>query len=66
MPADQMVGAADRLGGAAIDPPVAFPKFFASLYHNLGIAPNTTALADFNGRRQYLGEDDAEPIRDFV
>jgi hypothetical protein len=62
----QAIGATDRLGGEAIDRPVSFAEVFSTLYHNLGIDPNATTLADLNGRPQYLVEDNAQPIRELV
>jgi len=62
----QAIGATDRLGGEAIDRPVTFPEVFSTLYHNLGIDPNSTTLGDLNGRPQYLVEDNAQPIRELV
>ncbi len=50
----QAIGATDRLGAYASERPVDFQEVFATLYHNLGIDPTTTALPDLAGRPQYL------------
>jgi hypothetical protein len=61
----QVIGATDRLAGQAKDRPVTFQEVFATLYHNLGINPNTTTVTDLSGRPQYL-VDGARPIRELV
>jgi len=49
----QAIGATNRLGEFAARRPVHFQEIFATLYHNLGIDPNTT-LIDPSGRPQHL------------
>ena len=66
MKTGQVIGATDRLGGEAVARPVTFPEVFSTLYHNLGIDSEVTTIEDFNGRPQYLVEDDAKPIHELV
>jgi hypothetical protein len=54
MKTGQVIGATDRLGGEASERPTQFGEVFATLYHNLGIDPNTTTVNDMSGRPQYL------------
>lgn len=60
----QVIGATDSNGEAPRDRPVTFPSVFATLYHNLGIAPDTT-VPDRNGRPMYL-LDHFEPIHELI
>lgn len=62
----QVIGATDRIAGDAVARPVTFGELFATLYHNLGIDVNTATIQDFNGRPQFLVEDQALPIRELV
>jgi uncharacterized protein (DUF1501 family) len=62
----QVIGATDRLGGEAVARPVTFGEVYATLYHNLGIDVNQTTITDFNGRPQYLVEDQARAIAELV
>ena len=62
MKTGQVIGQTDRLAGEAVERPVTFPELFATLYHNLGINAQLTTVPDFNGRPQYLVEDNAKPI----
>jgi Protein of unknown function (DUF1501) len=50
----QVIGATNRLGEHASNRPVTFGEIFATLYHNLGINPETTAITDPTGRPQHL------------
>ncbi|HEV3259870.1 MAG TPA: DUF1501 domain-containing protein [Gemmataceae bacterium] len=50
----QAIGATNRLGEFATKRPVHFQEVFATLYHNLGIDPETTTIVDPTGRPQYL------------
>ena len=61
----QVIGATDRLGGEPIDRPVHFGEVFATLYHQLGINPNTTTLPDLTGRPHYL-VDGWEPMKELI
>jgi hypothetical protein len=56
MRAGQAIGSTNRLGEYANDRPVHFQEIFATIYHNLGIDPATTTIADPTGRPQYLVE----------
>jgi hypothetical protein len=62
----QVIGATDRIAGAAAARPVTFGELYATLYHNLGIDPRRTTLTDLAGRPQYLVEDDAQPLPELV
>ena len=50
----QGIGATNRLGEHAQDRPVHLQQVFATVYHQIGIDPETTTLIDPNGRPQYL------------
>ena len=56
MKTGQVIGATNRLGEYAKDRPVTFGEVFATLYHNLGIDPETTTINDPTGRPQHLAE----------
>jgi uncharacterized protein (DUF1501 family) len=49
----QAIGSTDRIGGNAKDRPVTFGEVFATLYHALGMNPETTTVMDPTGRPQY-------------
>jgi len=66
MKTGQVIGATDRIAGEAVARPVTFGELFATLYHNLGIDVSRVTLPDFNGRPQYLIEDNALPLRELV
>jgi hypothetical protein len=61
MKTGQAIGSTDRIGGLAKDRPVGFGDIFATLYHNLGINPETTTINDPTGRPQHLAEGKALP-----
>jgi len=61
----QVIGSTDRNGAYAEDRPVHFQEILATVYHNLGIDPQTTTLEDRTGRPQYL-LDHREPLRELV
>jgi uncharacterized protein (DUF1501 family) len=61
----QAIGATDRSGAEANDRPVHFQEIFATLYHNLGIARNTTVL-DLNGRPRYLVEGNYQALPELI
>lgn len=63
--AGQAIGATNRLGEYAQERPVHFQEIFATLYHNLGIDPETTTIIDPTGRPQYL-VDNAKPLPELV
>ena len=50
----KIVGSTDKNGGNAKDRPVGFNDIFATLYHNLGLNPETTTINDPTGRPQHL------------
>jgi hypothetical protein len=52
----QVIGATNRLGEHAKERPVHFQEIFATMYHNLGLSPESTTIADPTGRPQYLVE----------
>ena len=62
----QVVGSTDKIAGEAASRPVTFGELYATLYHNLGIDPETATLPDLTGRPQYLVEDTAKPLRELV
>jgi hypothetical protein len=57
----QVIGSTDRTGGSAKDRPVPFGDIFATLYHNLGLNPETTTITDPTGRPQHLADGKAMP-----
>jgi hypothetical protein len=61
MKTGQVIGSTDRTGGSAKDRPVGFGEIFATLYHNLGLNPETTTVTDPTGRPQYLADGKALP-----
>src|SRR5262249_38445997 len=65
MKVGQVLGVTDRHAGAVRSRPVHFQDVFATLYRNLGIDPETTTLADPNGRPQHLLEQ-GRPIRELI
>jgi hypothetical protein len=60
----QVIGSTNRLGEVAKDRPVGFGEIFATLYHNLGINPETTTVMDPTGRPQHLA--DGQVMRELV
>jgi len=60
----QVVGSTNRLGEHAKDRPVEFADVFATLYHALGLNPETTTVSDPTGRPQHLT--DGKVIRELV
>jgi hypothetical protein len=56
MKTGQAIGATNRLGEYAANRPVHFGEIFATLYHNLGLNPETTTVTDPTGRPQHLVE----------
>ena len=62
----QVIGATDRLGGEASERPVTFAEVHATLYHALGIDPNSTTVKDLNGRPHYLVENNAQPLHEVI
>ncbi|HEY2953150.1 MAG TPA: DUF1501 domain-containing protein [Verrucomicrobiae bacterium] len=66
MKTGQVIGATDRLGGEAVERPVAFGEVFATLYHNLGLDVNKVTVNDLSGRPQFLVDGGAQPIAELV
>jgi hypothetical protein len=54
------------MGGEASDRPVHFQEIFATMYHNLGINPNTTTVPDLTGRPHYLVDGQFQPMKELV
>lgn len=61
----QAIGATNRLGEYAKDRPVPLQEIIATIYHNLGIDPNTTTLRDPTGRPQFL-VDHRDPLPELL
>jgi hypothetical protein len=61
----QVIGSTDRLAAEAVDRPVHFQEVFATLYHNLGLSPMATTIADLTGRPQYL-TDGHSPLPELI
>ncbi len=61
----QVIGSTNRLGEHAQDRPVHLQQVFATVYHQIGIDPETTTLIDPNGRPQYLVQH-REPIHELI
>jgi uncharacterized protein (DUF1501 family) len=61
MKTGQVIGSTDRIGGNAKDRPVGFDDIFATLYHNMGLNPETTTINDPSGRPQHLTDGKALP-----
>ena len=60
----QVVGETDRRAERSKTGAISFQNVMATIYHVLGIDPETT-LPDFTGRPQYL-LDDPQPVRELV
>jgi hypothetical protein len=60
----QAIGSTNRLGEYAATRPVAFGDVFATLWHALGVDPETTTINDPQGRPQHLVE--GKVIRELV
>lgn len=61
----QVLGSTDRLAGEAESRPIHYQDVMATLYHQIGIAPDRTTLVDTTGRPQYL-VDHGEVIQEIV
>jgi hypothetical protein len=61
----KVIGSTNRLGEYAVDRPVHMQEVVATVYHNMGINPETTTLTDPTGRPQYLIEK-RSPIREIL
>ncbi len=62
----QVIGSTTRLGEDAWDRPVHFQDVHATLYHQMGINPATTATRDLTGRPHYLVDRQYEPMREVI
>ena len=62
----QVIGKTDRLGGEATERGVHFQEIFATLYHNMGINPNTTTIPDLTGRPQFLVDTNYKPLHEVI
>ena len=60
----QVIGSTNRLGEYAASRPVTFGDIFATLWHALGVDPETTTINDPQGRPQHLVE--GKVIRELV
>jgi len=60
-----VIGSTDRQAGYAKDRPVTFQEVFATLYHGMGINPQTATVTDLSGRPQHV-VDGAEAIQELV
>lgn len=65
MKVGQVIGSTTRLGDTADERPVHMQEIVATIYHNLGIDPQSTLLQDRSGRPQYL-LDHRQPIAELV
>jgi len=62
----QVIGSTDRHAAYAKDRPVTFGEVHATLYHTMGINPNTATVDDLSGRPQHLVENNAQPMPELV
>jgi hypothetical protein len=60
----QAIGSTNRLGEYANTRPVTFGDVFATLWHSLGVNPDTTTINDPTGRPQHLA--DGRAIKELV
>ena len=58
----QVIGSTTKDGGEALARPVHFQEVFASLYHNLGLDPETATVPDLQGRPRYLVDQGYKPL----
>ena len=65
MKTGQVIGASDKLAAEVAERPVHMGEVMATLYHNMGIDPNTTTLPDLSGRPHYL-VDGHRPLPELV
>ena len=65
MQTGQVVGATDHIGGEPTDRPVQYREIFATLYHQLGIAPDQLVLDHPDGRSYDL-LDGSKPINELI
>ncbi|HCA51395.1 MAG TPA: DUF1501 domain-containing protein, partial [Planctomycetaceae bacterium] len=60
----QVIGATDKHAAYPIERRTHFGEVIATLYHQMGINPNTVTVPDLTGRPQYLS--DHEPMRELI
>ena len=60
----QAIGATDKHAAYPVERRTHFGEVIATLYHQMGINPNTTTVPDLTGRPQYLA--DHEPMRELI
>ena len=60
----QVIGSTNRLGEHAATRPVTFSEIFATLWHAIGVNPETTTINDPTGRPQHLV--DGKVMRELV
>ena len=60
----QVIGATDNHAAYPVERRTHFGEVIATLYHQMGINPNTTTVPDLTGRPQYLA--DHEPMRELI
>ncbi len=65
MKTGQVIGATDRIGGEIADRPIHFGEVLATLYHNMGLDPNSTTIDDLTGRPQFL-VDGHRPMKELI
>jgi hypothetical protein len=65
MKVGQVLGVTDRQAGVVVSRPIHYQDVFATIYHNLGLDPETTTINDPNGRPQHL-LDQGKPIHELV
>jgi hypothetical protein len=65
MQTGQAIGSTNRLGERPLDRPVDMQEVVATVYHNLGLNPETSTILDPSGRPQYL-VDKRIPIQELV
>jgi uncharacterized protein (DUF1501 family) len=58
----QVIGSTTPYADLAKDRPVHFQEVFATLYHNLGLSPQTQTVTDLAGRPHYLVDDPYGPL----
>jgi hypothetical protein len=66
MKTGQVIGESDRQAGMPARRPVKFQEVFATLYHNIGLNPQSTRIFDPNGRPQYLVDQGVEAMPELI
>jgi uncharacterized protein (DUF1501 family) len=62
----QIIGSTDNHGAYVKNRPITFSEVHATLYHNMGINPNTVTVRDLSGRPQHLVDNNAQPLAEVV